>query len=297
MNGNTGRRGPRERPWRWRAGTLITVATAIVLLASACSGTGAPASPAASSRPAGYQRFLAYSKCMRAHGAPFWPDPSRAPGGVYDYKITYKITSRILRQEQGPGWHAALTACRTLAPPELPVTAAQIRTLRSQLRNWPGACARTGSPASPAPMSARLPASHQPGQPARAQLAAWTVAKQADGEIDITIRELRDPAGLQTTLRADGLPATVSFSVSGPPLNPACQPHPANKSLLGSVFPFHSRKGSVRLVIDPSALPSGAGVSIFDLPHPPPPPPHARLHGVPVIGVGLVWASQQCTGS
>src|SRR5215472_1580600 len=36
-----------------------------------------------------------------------------------------------------------------------------------------------------------------------------------------TIRGLRDPAGLQTRLRADGVPINVSFS--GP--NPACDPY------------------------------------------------------------------------
>jgi len=35
-------------------------------------------------------------------------------------------------------------------------------------------------------------------------LAAWTVLRRADGDIPVTIREWRDPAGLQRTLRADG---------------------------------------------------------------------------------------------
>src|SRR2546423_15257539 len=52
---------------------------------------------------------------------------------------------------------------------------------------------------------------HQPNSPVTAQLAAWTVTKQANGNISVTIRELRDPAGLQRTLRADGLPASVTF--------------------------------------------------------------------------------------
>ncbi len=70
---------------------------------------------------------------MHSHGAPFWPDPSEVPGGVYDYRITYKITPQILQEERSLGWQAALKACRKLAPPELPLTAAQIRALRSQL--------------------------------------------------------------------------------------------------------------------------------------------------------------------
>lgn len=46
----------------------------------------------------------------------------------------------------------------------------------------------------------------------RVAAAAWTVAKQADGNIHVTIRQLRDPAGLQRTLRADGVPAIVTFA-------------------------------------------------------------------------------------
>jgi len=111
-------------------------------------------------------------------------------------------------------------------------------------------------------VTALQPSSHQPGHRATAQLTAWTVASQANGDIRITIRELRDPAGLQRTLRADGRPVNVSFS--GPPLSTSCQPHPASKSQLRSVAQFHPGGKSAVLVIHPSALPQGAGVFIFD---------------------------------
>ncbi len=64
-------------------------------------------------------------------------------------------------------------------------------------------------------LTALLPASHQP----RTQLTAWTVAEQAGGNIRVTIRELRDPAGLQRKLRADGVSASVTFFGQD---NPAC---------------------------------------------------------------------------
>jgi len=134
MNGNTGgRRDPRQRSRRRRAGVLAAALAGTVLLVAACGSSGGSAGSAGSSRPAGYQQFLAYSQCMREHGAPFWPDPSVVPGGVYDYQITYKITPQILQEERSPGWQAALKACRKLGPPELPLTVAQIRALRSQL--------------------------------------------------------------------------------------------------------------------------------------------------------------------
>jgi hypothetical protein len=43
-------------------------------------------------------------------------------------------------------------------------------------------------------------------------LAAWSVVKERHGLIKVTIRELRDPAGLQRTLRVAGVPANVRFT-------------------------------------------------------------------------------------
>ena len=64
-----------------------------------------------------------------------------------------------------------------------------------------------------------MPASHQP----QARLDAWTVSKQANGNIQVTINQLQDPSGLQSTLRADGVPASVTFGQH----NPACQHYPS----------------------------------------------------------------------
>jgi hypothetical protein len=168
----------------------------------------------------------------------------------------------------------------------------------------------SGRAALPADDPGSSPASH----PASVTLAAWTVAKQANGDIDVTINQLKDPAGLQATLRAplraDGLPVTVSFS--GPMVSASCQPYEASMSALRAVGQFQSDG----LTIDPSALPSGTGVAIFDEPgtgldqNPSgttatrggTPPTHPPLRGPLLAGtngplaVGLVYASQQCTG-
>jgi hypothetical protein len=137
-----------------------------------------------------------------------------------------------------------------------------------------------------------LPASQHPGHGAAAQLTAWTVVKQADGNIRVTIRELRDPAGLQRRLRADGVPASVTFRGQQ---NPACQGYravPATTSqrrhLMKSVVTF-TQPGSYNvLIIHPSALPSDAGLVIENL---------VRQHPGSSLDVGLVQASPQCTGS
>ena len=145
-------------------------------------------------------------------------------------------------------------------------------------------------------------------RPASVQLAAWTVSRRANGDIDVTINQLKDPAGLQATLRADGLPVSVSFS--GPIVGGSCQPYTASRGTLRTVAQFHSDS----FAIDPSALPSGTGVAIFDEPgtglplHPSPavaprgaPPLHpstgSLLSGLDgPLAIGLVYASPPCTG-
>jgi hypothetical protein len=153
------------------------------------------------------------------------------------------------------------------------------------------------------------PASH----PRIAQLAAWTVARQADGDIKVTIRQLSDPSGLQSTLRADGVPANVS-SLAQP--GPSCRPYPMTQALFERIYQAQIAAGSGNtiLVIHPSALPSGAGVQIGAATgqqvgdpgphqaagnqtiHQPVHQAGARAHNV-ALRVGLVYASQQCTGS
>ncbi len=166
------------------------------------------------------------------------------------------------------------------------------RTIRTRQRMPLVAGTLAGVAGAALAVTALLPSSSQPGHPATARLTAWTVDSQANGNIRITIRELRDPAGLQRTLRADGLPVNVSFS--GPPLNPSCQPYPASKGQSRSVAQFHPGQNSAVLVIRPSALPDGAGLFIFDRPGLQPLPQAKDLFP---LAVGLVQASQQCTGS
>jgi hypothetical protein len=169
--------------------------------------------------------------------------------------------------------------------------------------------------------------SHQASRQPPVQLAAWTVTRLAGGNISVTIRELKDPAGLQSTLRADGVPASVTFA--GQP-NTACQPYPGGTPgnlgnagpathLLKRVFPkpyqnlpgplhgvphvmrraaavpVHGRPpapprltpGQTVIVIDPSALPRNAGVQLG-----------ASFGATDAIGLPqVVYASPQCTGS
>ena len=156
-----------------------------------------------------------------------------------------------------------------------------------------------------------LPGGHQPSPrssplPA-AQLAAWTVTRQADGIIRVTIRELLDPAELQSQLRADGVPASVTLTGQE---NPACRPYPASLALQKRVLSItvdiipsthqgpppstSAPQPNAVLVfhINPSALPAGTGVQLATSFTPVRPGvAHATIRH------GLVYASPQCTGS
>ena len=118
-----------------------------------------------------------------------------------------------------------------------------------------------------------------------------------------------DPAALQATLRADGVPVSVTFIGQQ---NPACQPYSSSGS--PAHWPFGSGAGPLgrpnkndfnntqdALVINPAALPSGAGLQIAvmrGIPSGPSGPwPYPKGSGNPVVEVFLVKASPQCTGS
>jgi len=156
-------------------------------------------------------------------------------------------------------------------------------------------------PAASLPTRGHLATSHPASGPS-VRLAAWSVARQTNGNIKVTFREAADAGGLQRTLRTDGVPASVTFTGHQ---NPACQaytsgggpafgPFGANTGPLSGRSFIHDPKSAYTtpyaLVIDPSALPSGAGLEI-------------SASGTPgmadnfQLNVVLVRASAQCTGS
>ena len=193
-------------------------------------------------------------------------------------------------------------SCVAMArPPQLELAAVMARgRARQRRRRTSGMTAALAvvAVAAGATIATTLAGSHPASPAASARLAAWTVARRADGDIHVTIRELSDPAGLQSTLRADGVPASVTFL--GQP-NPACSPLGIDPGLLGKIFPVtpsgvrHQLPGGVNvgtggpqdMVIDPSAIPSGVGLQLAWL----------RIDGSTVGHTALVHASQQCTGS
>ena len=154
-----------------------------------------------------------------------------------------------------------------------------------------------------------LPGPHTSGG-GRAQLAAWSVARQPDGLVNVTIRELRDPMGLWRVLRADGVPANVRFlphyfegTTSASAIPRGCRaPHlsdRANALLQGKIMPLVSPgrallpgSSGVVLLIRPSAIPPGIGLFVKAWAAAPGSRPGELLS----LQTDLVQVSPQCTG-
>jgi hypothetical protein len=99
---------------------------------------------------------------------------------------------------------------------------------------------------------------------ARARLAAWSVIAKPGGQLSVTVRELRDPAGLQRRLRADGVPATVRFTSQLPrPCQYYRLPSRQIFRLLSRIFPQStSASGHTAFTINPPAIPARIGLWI-----------------------------------
>jgi hypothetical protein len=173
----------------------------------------------------------------------------------------------------------SFTGVHATTPVEQIVSRSRRVRTRRRIPRMAGAAGAAGAALA---VIALLPSSHRPA----VHLAAWTVVRHADGTIYVTINELQDPAGLQRTLRADGVPASVTFFGQE---NRSCRPY-ANGDQTGLIGKIFSQPpGQINsAVIRPSAIPGGAGVQIS---------PFISGGQVPAIAVGIVDASPHCTGS
>ena len=114
MNNCPGR-GPGPRPpWprRAQAAGVITVMAA-ALLAAACSGSPSSTGPGGSPTAGGSANSssaVAYSRCVRSHGVPNFPDPQGTTG------IPKEAVVRALREVSDSRAKAATNACANLNP-------------------------------------------------------------------------------------------------------------------------------------------------------------------------------------
>ena len=105
----------RRSPWprRARATAVITVMAAAALVAAACSGspssTGSGGSPTAGGS-ANSSSAVAYSRCVRAHGVPNFPDPDS------NGQIPKEAVIAAFREVGDSRAKAATSACANLNP-------------------------------------------------------------------------------------------------------------------------------------------------------------------------------------
>jgi hypothetical protein len=102
------------------------------------------------------------------------------------------------------------------------------------------------------------------GGTSHAQLSAWTVQKQTDGTIDVTIHDLLHLAGLQQKLNADGVPAEVITDAHYPA---SCVNYAAMKEDMPAVITLGPGvPDGYAFVIHPAAIPSGSKL-LLDVTH------------------------------
>ena len=185
---------------------------------------------------------------------------------------------------------------------DTPLTAIQRRgrAVRARRRRGlTGAAAAAAAVAAAAVVLAQPPgAGPRPGPAPSTRLAAWTVTEMPPGIIEIKIRELKDPAGMQRELRSDGVPAFVRFQNQNPPdcLYYPMSPARAQK-ISQRIFPEPGNAqmaDNVAMVIDATAIPPGVGLWIEFTP----PQTHNEGNGQSFISFGsgymLVYASGRC---
>jgi hypothetical protein len=106
----------RRAPAASRAVAVLTITATLALTAAACAGspssTGSGGSPHAGGRSnspsTNFQKALAFSRCVRAHGVPNYPDPGSGGGVVKENAQQLGVSS--------PQLQAALSACEHLLP-------------------------------------------------------------------------------------------------------------------------------------------------------------------------------------
>ena len=95
--------------------TLTAALVGLVFLVAGCGGSKSPgANGGAGSSSRVFSQFEAYSKCMRRHGIPDFPDPTSSPGGGVSIQINGGPGSDLDRNN--PKFKSANRTCQSLEP-------------------------------------------------------------------------------------------------------------------------------------------------------------------------------------
>jgi hypothetical protein len=136
-------------------------------------------------------------------------------------------------------------------PPEAIITRARGRRLRRSLPALGG-----GGLALGIGLALSLSGSPEAPRPIHVNLAAWSVNTTSAGQVDVTIRQLKDPARLSHTLADAGVPVKLTFGR-------VCTTTSGDLPQLAKVVhKLASPRGDVLLKINPAAMPDDAELVI-----------------------------------
>jgi hypothetical protein len=219
-----------------------------------------------------------------------------------DTMLTEAAPARRLPLD-GPDSPAAVDLYQriTAQPPGLAVPS---RRRRFAVPALIGVAAAAAAAAVVLALTPRSPTPGHPGSQGGTTLAAWSVIKEQHGRLKVTIRELRDPVGLQQMLRAAGVPVNVRFlhhdftpTTSTRDLPKGCltprMSDEANANLQAKIMPGipHPASGVV-VTISPSDIPHGIGLYLKAWAASPGTQSGAYLS----MQIDLVRATHRCTG-
>ena len=107
------RHRPTSRPVR--AAIVTAAMVGLIGLMAGCGGTKSPGANGNGGSTSGpLAQFEAYSRCMRGHGIPDFPDPTANPGGGISIQINGDPGSDLNRNN--PKFKAANQTCQSLEP-------------------------------------------------------------------------------------------------------------------------------------------------------------------------------------
>ena len=111
-----------------RPAAVITVLAAAVLLAAGCSDSPSATAPAAPNAGASADSAIpvAYSRCMRSHGIPNFPDPNSSGQIPKNEILQLGVSTSVLQTAQ--------RACQRLWPYQAPTQAQQRQQLADDLK-------------------------------------------------------------------------------------------------------------------------------------------------------------------
>jgi hypothetical protein len=151
----------------------------------------------------------------------------------------------------------SVTGTHMAVPVERIVSRSRVIRARRRITGAAGAVAVTAGAA--LAVAALLPSGHQPGQPSRAQLAAFSVVTGPDGATTLTLYsgQVINPGAVRRALAEHGIPALVTAGKF-------CygDPHVAAGARQVVVVPTGTSWPAGTIVIHGAAIPSGEELSI-----------------------------------